>query len=689
MQRCLLLDNARQHLSFLVLIALCAVAAAIWSPGPLLTAAAWLTLFLLYYLHCTAYEQIQHTQIRLETILNHISDAIITIDERGSIRSLNKGVEELFGYVENELLGRNINMLMPEPYCTLHDSYLDAYLKSGAPHIIGRIREVTALRKNGEVFEAVLHVQDINLPEGHRFLGILHDISKLRAMERMKTEFISTVSHELRTPLTSIRGSLSLLKSKSLHDPNKAERMIELAYNNTERLINLVNDLLDVEKLQAGKFELHFEAIPLRPLLQQAIDANQAYASNFRTSLVLLPDTPDVMIYGDKNRLLQVLANLLSNAAKYSSENGIVEIKAEVLLDELVRVSVIDHGQGIPEEYRPKIFQKFSQIDASDSRRKGGTGLGLNITKNIIERLGGHIDYVSQPGAGCTFFFELPIYRPEMQTAPTPMPADVTLAAPVPERLWSNDSATKHILVLEDDPDIAQLLRLLLQQLALRVTICHTAQHAKTLLRADHFDLMTVDLRLPDQDGLALIRELRADERYRALKIIVVSAYTVGLGANDYKALGLNIIDWINKPIDTARLQRAVRQAMEQDRERACILYIEDDPGVVQMLDTLLGDCVTMLHAPNLQSALSFIAQRTFDLVILDIGLPDGTGLDILPLLHHRHPSIPVIIFSGDEMSRTIAEKVNAALVKSRVNNEELLHTIKRLIQLPDASSQS
>jgi len=611
------------------------------------------------------------TEAYLHDLLDNISDTIITIDAQGMILSFNNTVEDMFGYHASELIGQNIKILMPSPYAEMHDSYLANFQKTGVTHIIGQTREVEALRKNGETFAVELWVHKLKIKDKIQFMGIIRDISERQYVDRMKTEFISTVSHELRTPLTSIRGSLGMLKSGVLGEfPPKADRMIDLAHNNTERLINLVNDILDVEKIQAGKMELKFAELNITELVQQSIAANKAYADSYHIKLEILPDIPDFLVYADANRLQQVMANLISNAAKFSPEQGRVIINIEKK-GAFIRTSISDQGLGIPEAYRSKLFQKFSQVDSSDTRQKGGTGLGLNITKAIIEHHGGHIDYTTEENIGSTFFFDLLEYQPKTET-----PTSTTITE-VTTHLSQKIKHNGHILVLEDDPDIAQLLFLLLEQQGFKVTTCATTKIAKQLLQQTHFDAMTVDIHLPDQDGLSFIQEFRTQETGSYLPMIIISA-TAEFNKTS-SASALSIIDWIEKPIDTSRLNKALQQAMKKNDAPIRILYIEDNQDLIEMITELLGENTHLIHALTLQSAQDKIKNTYFDLIILDIGLPDGSGLDLLPLINQHKPLIPVIIFSAQAVAPDILQQVDAALVKSQVSNEQLVSKIKEL----------
>lgn len=252
-------------------------------------------------------------------------------------------------------------------------------------------------------------------------IGWFHDISERILMDRMKSEFVSTVSHELRTPLTVISGSLGLLAGGVIKDlPDNAKQMVDMAYKNSQRLAHLINDLLDMDKLIAGKMEFDMQTVPVMQLIKQAIDENAAYGANRRVKLVLShpttgthpPSGPHpldgVRVQLDSHRFLQVMANLMSNAIKFSPDDGVVEVAIQAN-NLILRISVIDQGAGIPAAFVPRIFQKFSQADSTDARQKGGTGLGLVITKELVERMGGKIGFDSIEGQGATFNVEFPI----------------------------------------------------------------------------------------------------------------------------------------------------------------------------------------------------------------------------------------------------------------------------------------
>ncbi|HKC13201.1 MAG TPA: HAMP domain-containing sensor histidine kinase, partial [Vicinamibacteria bacterium] len=267
--------------------------------------------------------------------------------------------------------------------------------------------------------EANAILSDLNDELRRRVEVILRDykaaqdqIDQHKKMERMKDEFISFVSHELRTPLTSIHGSLALLNSGLAAGlPEKARQLLAVAHRNSQRLVRLIGDVLDLQKIESGTMPFDLRPLEIGPFLEQAIEANEAYGAQFRVSFVLNGVPPRLGIRADPDRLMQVITNLLSNAAKFSPSDGTVLVSAQ-RHGGVVRITVTDRGPGIPEEFRARIFQRFAQADASTTREKGGTGLGLNISKAIVERMGGLIGFETEVGTGTIFYVELPLVEP-------------------------------------------------------------------------------------------------------------------------------------------------------------------------------------------------------------------------------------------------------------------------------------
>ncbi len=613
-----------------------------------------------------AAKTIRDDAARMAAILDNVLDGIITINERGDIESFNKAAKTIFGYSEEEVVGRNVKMLMPEPYHTQHDGYLHNFVNTGERKIIGIGRQVVGLRKDGSTFPMDLAVSEMKLGERRMFTGIVRDVTERVKVDQMKSEFISTVSHELRTPLTSIRGALALITGGVVGElPAAVKPLVDIAHKNSERLILLVNDILDIEKIQAGKMEFDLQPQRLMPLLKQALDGNRAYAEQFGVSYELESELPEVMVAVDANRLMQVFANLLSNAAKFSPAAGNVSISVEQR-DNLIRVSIKDHGPGISDEFKARIFQKFAQADSSDTRKKGGTGLGLAITKAIVEQMGGNIGFESQPNVVTEFYFEFAEWLQQQ--------ADITQL-----------SANRRVLVCEDSRDNAEILRKMLESGGYAVDVVYDTDQARQLLRQPaNYVAMTLDIGLPVENGLMLLRDLRRDETTASLPVLIVSA-TASEERRKTSGEALGISDWLQKPVEQAELLAALKRLVNASAKNqsnllyAKVLHVEDDDDVVTVVRGVLIGVAETMRAATLADARRMLEQQRFDLVILDLDLAGESGTDLLKELNGFDSPIPVVIFSAMDVGPEIAEQVDAILVKSRSNNEQLVEIVKNL----------
>jgi DNA-binding response OmpR family regulator len=326
----------------------------------------------------------------------------------------------------------------------------------------------------------------------------------------------------------------------------------------------------------------------------------------------------------------------------------------------MLRIAVIDRGPGIPAEFQSRMFQKFAQADSSSTRRQGGTGLGLSISRAIVERLGGQISFHTAPGQGSTFMVDLPEWHSAQ--------AAVSVLVPHEQR----------VLVCEDQHEIAGLLQPMLEQAGFLVDVAYTASQARRLLHEQRYNAMTLDLLLPGTDGLQLIRDLRADPSTHDLPIVIVSA-RAGKGQHVLSGDAVAVVDWLTKPIDPERLAAAVRSACGGS-QRPQVLYVEDDRDMAAVIRPVLGPLAEVTDADGLASARDLLARRHFDLVLLDLSQPNGSGLDVLPLLHGPDGlSTPVVVFSAYDTGAEVARKVDATLAKSRTTNRELQETITGL----------
>lgn len=343
------------------------------------------------------------------TVLDNVDDAIVVLNPAGQIHTFNHAAEQMFGYQARQLRGLPFQILFPQPPELQHGR--------GA-------QELTAQRLQGETLQVELLQTQIQLQDQTLQVLLFRDITERKRIEKLKNEFVSTVSHELRTPLTAINGALALVTAGAVGALLPAQQqMLDIARSNADQLINLVNDILDMEKLQAGKLSLQPEQQGLLPLLQQALQRHGALALSRQVKLELeaaIP--PDLTLYIDGSRVLQILANLLANAIRFSPPHSTVHLRA-LLTGDWVQLMVSDQGPGVPVDFIPRLFEKFSQADSSDSRQQSGSGLGLAICKELLERMHGNIFYQQAEQGGACFYCELPLH------------AAPTVAAAEPEEL--------------------------------------------------------------------------------------------------------------------------------------------------------------------------------------------------------------------------------------------------------------
>ncbi len=412
---------------------------------------------------------------------------------------VNPALCRLFGYSEIVLLANDFQSIL-HPDDRAEVMHLWETVASGGRESVQS--ENRYYRWDCGVIWADVSLSLVRHPDGRPNFVVaqFEDVTKAREVERMKAEFISIVSHELRTPLTSIRGSLGLLNGVQADSlPDKARRLVQLAYDNSDRLILLINDILDIDKISSGHMRFDMKDHDLDQLIRNAVDANQPYAAKFNVFLVASPVPAGIRIHVDASRFHQVLSNLISNAAKFSPAGETVTVNvAEIGSD--VTVSVVDRGAGIPEAFRSRVFGKFSQADSSATRQAAGTGLGLHISQQIVHHMGGQIGFESTLGVGTAFWVTFP------RTGAV-LAAYENGEAGAPFAQPPSPGALPHILHVEDDGHLSQFIASALAGRA-TVTPAATLKAARTLARTGAFDLILLDVSMPDGNGLKWLETL-------------------------------------------------------------------------------------------------------------------------------------------------------------------------------------
>ncbi len=429
---------------------------------------------------------------RSRAMFNGAVDGMLQLDGDGNILSMNPSISRMFGYSPEELLGKHNMFLMKDDYSLDESRAWLATVGAAGTHGAGRRQEFTGQRADGTTFETEVAISRVSGGRERLYVAAIRDISGRKRAEQMKSEFVSTVSHELRTPLTSIGGSLGLLGAGAVGPLNdKAKRLVEIAHANCERLVRLINDILDIEKIEAGKMEFDLRRMQVAPLVLRTVDAMRGYADKHQVQVkTILPPWPQY-VTGDRDKLEQLLTNLLSNAIKHAPKGSEVEVFS-THEDDSVRIEVRDRGGGIPEEFRGRIFGKFAMADASDSRAKGGTGLGLAIAREIARRHGGEIGYDDREGGGTVFHLEMP----QLET-------DSELGR------YAEAKGLPRLLHLDDDHDTLDVVASAFDGQA-NILSAHTLSEARARLASGKIDGAILDIALAYENGLDLIGELRA-----------------------------------------------------------------------------------------------------------------------------------------------------------------------------------
>jgi PAS domain S-box-containing protein len=522
-------------------------------------------------------------KLKTQAIMDNVVDAIITIDELGHIQSFNQGAKSLFQYDKSEVIGQNIKMLMPDPDRSQHDEYLKQYLSTGNSKIIGVGREVTGLKKDGTQFPMDLTISKVDLHKGIIFAGIIRDISPRKDFElalieakklsdeanQAKSSFLANMSHEIRTPLNGIVGLTQLTMNTDLNPVQND--FLRKIHGSSQNLLTIINDILDVSKIEAGKMEIEFIELNLEKTLQNVIDllSPKIEEKGLKFHIDINENVPTSVI-GDPVRLSQILTNLSSNAVKFT-EQGHITISLRLLeqTQETLNLefSVQDSGMGISEEHIEKLFKPFSQADATTTRIFGGTGLGLNIAKNLVRLMGGEICVESKLGKGSNFIFNVKFKPSLKKEVPSPIESSTDEArinenSPIkPENTCvevGDPLPGGRILLAEDNKINQQVACGFLNHAGMVVTVVNNGQEALDILKEKEFDTVLMDIQMPVMDGYRTTRKIRAIPQFQDLPIIALTA-----NASDEdrkKALDCGMNEHIPKPIDANELIKILSQ---------------------------------------------------------------------------------------------------------------------------------
>jgi PAS domain S-box-containing protein len=624
--------------------------------------------------------QLRELNRHKEFILNSVADGIFGTDREGVVIFVNPAAEKLLGAVEGSVMGRQvrdvIHMGRNGPAFAPGSSDVEAAPTMRAfstPQ--GTSGQDVFFRSDGTSFPVEFSLTPMQ--EGGSVVGSVlsfRDISQRYALDRMKDEFISTVSHELRTPLTSIRGALGLLSAGLVGEVSeKAANLLRIAVSNSDRLVRLINDILDLERMQSGRSPLTFRRTGLGDIAQQALEALAPVAEAAKIRMVLEAGTATVE--ADPDRLQQVLTNLLSNAIKFSPPDAEVRV--------LVKggsagatISVIDQGRGIPADKLESIFDRFQQVDASDSRQKGGTGLGLAICRTIIHQHGGRIWAERNPDRGTTFSLFVP-FRQSAEIESTPFP--------------DREARDGTILISDRDAQARRTVADNLTRHGYKVVEAEDAE--QTMAQARHFPLEAIllDISLNSGSGWQTLQMLKNDPVTSAIPVVVLSVWP----STEHSDIPEHVDGWVQKPLDEVALLSELARVLHGGAEPARVLIVEDDEDLARIiLTTFQRAGIEVQHAATRRRAIELCEAFPPDLVILDLSLPDGDGFNVVDWLRQQKDlsKTPLVVYSARDVMdferRQLQLGPTEFLTKASVQPQEVealvLTMLRRLRKVED-----
>ena len=593
-----------------------------------------------------------------EILLDAVADGICGLDRKGRVTFANPAAARLLGAAADALTGKPVHELLHGAAPADRACGKDCPLRKAAGPSSGANGEDNIFRADGSSFPAEYALTPIR---GHgRFSGAVlsfRDISQRYALDRLKDEFISTVSHELRTPLTSIRGALGLLTSGILGETNeKATNLLRIALTNSDRLVRLINDILDLERIQSGREPLAFSTVQLADVVKQAIHDMQPMAD--AAGVQLIHDATKVEITADSDRLLQVVTNLLSNAVKFSPPNSPVSVMLRPGVTGVI-LSVIDHGRGIPADKLETIFGRFQQVDASDSRQKGGTGLGLAICRTIVLQHTGRIWAERNPVRGSTFRIFLP-YQPAPQAA-----SGGTL-----------ESEAGHGTLVLAHGNAASRPRIAAQLSRHGYSVVQAATVEQALSAARHdAQAILLDTDLDGMNGWEILPLLRRTDATARIPVVLLSVED----QEPPKELPAGADGWVSRPLQEDALLAELARVLCGSGEKARILIVEDDRDLAGVISEVFArETITVETAHSFQETIEACAAFQPHLMVLDIGLPDGDGFNVVDWLrqHETRAQLPLVVYSGRELSpeerRQLTLGPTYFLTKTRVQPQQL-----------------
>lgn len=592
----------------------------------------FIALFVFLYRSLTRTERSEQETRRAgaqtQAIMENVLEGIITIDRQGIIQTFNGAAEQAFGYSHDEVVGKNVKILMPSPYQEQHDGYMQRYHDTGEKKIIGVGREAVGLRKNGMQFPIVLSVSEIKVGSTVLYIGLVRDITLQKQKEEelriaketaetaniAKSEFLANMSHELRTPLNSILGMLRFLKEAEL--PDEERHTAETAFRASTNLLEIVNDILDLSKIEAGEMQLERIGMDVTYILDSVVHTLGHIAAEKRLPLVLQYEKEKIpFVLGDPTRLTQILNNLVGNAIKYTSK-GRVEVNATARplggnRIEL-RFVVADTGIGIPKDKLQLVFEKFVQADTTTTRKYGGTGLGLAITRQLVEIMGGTIGVDSEVYVGSRFWCTIPFEITDQLSGEKHNRKKNLFAGTIAP-------AKARILVAEDHPMNQILITKLLKRLGIETfEIADNGVEAIVHFCRAHWDIVLMDCHMPKKNGYDTTKDIREFERGTDKHTPIIAMTANAMIGDREKCLRYGMDEYISKPIDIDEFKDVLSQWIRFEDVPSANQNLPQADATAPLVLAVLKDFSEGDVVVEQQLAHAFVQQSDKNLATLD-----------------------------------------------------------------------
>lgn len=654
-------------------------------------------------------------------LLEAAPDAMVVVDANGIIKMLNAQTEHMFGYARADLIGKGIETLIPQRFRKQHPQHVQNFVHAPHPRAMGQGLDLFGRRRDGTELPIEVALSPMQSSEGMLITAAIRDISERKRAEqvraknlelevenrrvkeasRLKSEFLANMSHELRTPLNAIIGFSEVLKDGLMGELSAQQKDgINDIFSSGKHLLALINDILDLSKIEAGKMHLNLEALQITPLLQNCLQVVRelAMAQKLQLSAELADDLSDELgeIWLDQRKTKQILYNLLSNAVKFTPEGGKVCLRARRVMavevadarfEHYLELAISDSGIGISSQDQSRLFEAFTQIDSSLARRHQGTGLGLAMVRRLTELHGGTVHLDSLPGQGSTFTIRLPWRSGPDQVAAVDAVASTPLL-PIPEEssaLAASATGKLLALVLEDDDQAFDLLRLQLDGVGFRIVRATSAEAALLLAAQECPDLITVDILLPGMDGWEFLERFKQHPQFAAVPVVIVS-----IVADRGRGLSLGAAHVLQKPVardDFSAALQALGFGAPGDGHALSALVVDDDPKARQLLQSYLDAAGYQVQsASGGQQGIDMARQHHPDLILLDLMMPDVTGFDVVEVLKTdpSTASIPIIILTAKQMTledrAKLAGDVQNVIEKSDFNHGNFIGEVRRAL---------